>query len=155
MHELIFSSHFDRDKGQDYGRLLLKYIDSLHPRKAKEVAIWTATSSIPTKQGIESFHQRGGTIPPAYRIPAVSTWTVQTKPIYLPVKGVEGNFYRILPFEVTTDKNGHRGDFGIHRDANVEGSLGCIVMASDRFSDFEAKMKDLPEPEIVLTVIYS
>ena len=46
-------------------------------------------------------------------------------------KGVEGSFYQILPFEVPTD-GAIRGDFGIHFDANVPGSLGCIVLTTQR-----------------------
>jgi hypothetical protein len=59
------------------------------------------------------------------------------------VKGVEGNFYKIDPHAVTTDKGGFRGDFGIHRDANVPGSMGCIVMNAEKFALFEQTMKKL------------
>ncbi|GET43002.1 hypothetical protein [Microseira wollei] len=42
------------------------------------------------------------------------------------VKGIEGMFYPIKPF---VQVNGiQRGDFGIHADANVPGSAGCIVL---------------------------
>ena len=41
---------------------------------------------------------------------------------------------------MTTDKGTIRGDFGIHLDGNVPGSLGCIVMSQDRFDEFESKM---------------
>ena len=73
-------------------------------------------------------------------------------------KGVEGNFYQILPFEVKTDKGGVRGDFGIHKDANAPGSLGCIVMSDKRFKGFEGKMKELSAEgikDVPLFVSYS
>ena len=156
MHFLIFSQHFDRERGQDYGRLLLNHLEK------GTLNIWVSTSSVASKQDHEDFHQRGGLIPPQYRLsnPSQPTkWTVKTKPIPMPhVKGVSGNFYKIDPHMVTTDKGGSRGDFGIHLDANVEGSMGCVVMNSRRFSDFEDKMKDLALAgidQIPLFVVYS
>ncbi|MEY3827032.1 MAG: hypothetical protein RLZZ148_1850, partial [Cyanobacteriota bacterium] len=89
---LVFNQHFDRDKGVDWGRLSL---NTLNP--AKTITVWTATSSIDKKQHPESFHQKGGIIPPQYRC-GIPCWTVDTKPIFMSkVKGVEGNFYKINP----------------------------------------------------------
>ena len=111
------------------------------------------------KQYPESFHVRGGLIPPQYRCPKLPNYTVMTQPIPLPhIKGVEGNFYKIEPHFVTTDKGTIRGDFGIHLDGNAPGSLGCIVMSKDRFDDFEAKMEVLRDKSldsIALFVQYS
>ena len=135
---LIFNSHFDRDKGLDVGRLSICSIES------GTIQIWMAASSHSTKQYPESFHERGGYLPPEYRVPGLNNWTVDTRPVDLThVKGVEGNFYRIEPFEVQTDRGTTRSDFGIHLDANAPGSLGCIVMSGDRFSSFEQWMKTL------------
>ncbi len=132
---LLFTQHFDRDRGLDYGRL------SLNSLTEGTKCIWRATSSIASKQYPESFQERGGLIPPQYRCPKLPNYTVKTQPIALPhIKGVEGNFYKIDPYFVTTDKGTIRGDFGIHLDGNVPGSLGCIVMSQDRFNDFESKM---------------
>lgn len=159
MYELIFSQHFDREKGQDYGRLLLRKLDEKDVFNSRDVDIWVATSSHKNLQDEEDFHKRGGIIPPSYRCPELKSWIVDLKPIYLPrVKGVEGNFYRIVPYEVRTDKGGVRGDFGIHRDANVEGSLGCIVMSDKRFKSFEKRLTMLRSEGVryvPLTVIYS
>lgn len=136
MFFLIFSAHFDRDKGLDYGRLSLNSEDGM-------IQIWMATTSTANKQAPESFHQKGGMIPPHYRC-GIPCWQVQTIPIPMPhVQGVAGNFYKIDPHLVKTDKGGERGDFGIHLDANTPGSLGCIVMNGDRFHSFEAEMKKL------------
>ena len=137
-HFLSFTQHFDRDKGLDWGRL------SINSLILGVIDIWIATSSHASKQYAESFHERGGMLPPPYRVPGLKFYTVSTTPIPMPgTKGVEGNFYQILPFEVTTDKGGKRSDFGIHRDANAPGSLGCIVMSSDRFEQFEKAMSKL------------
>lgn len=156
MHFFIYSQQFDRDQGQDYGRLTLNHLEK------GTLNIWVATCSTASKQDQEDFHQKGGLIPPQYRLSSPSQptkYTVITSPIPMPqVKGVEGNFYKINPHDVVTDKGGHRGDFGIHRDANVIGSLGCVVMSGDRFTDFEAKMKDLALAgidEVPLFVQYS
>lgn len=128
---------FDRDKGLDYGRL------SLNSLTQGTKNVWVATTSQANSQQPESFHQKGGPIPPQYRC-KIKNWEVLTNPIPMPnLKGVEGNFYKIDPHTVTTDKGGFRGDFGIHLDANVPGSMGCIVMNRERFSDFESIMKKL------------
>ena len=135
---LLFTQHFDRDRGLDYGRL------SLNSLTEGTKCIWRATSSIASKQYPESFHVRGGMIPPQYRCPKLPNYTVMTQPIPLPhITGVEGNFYKIEPHFVTTDRGTVRGDFGIHLDGNAPGSLGCIVLDSDRFKDFESKMANL------------
>jgi hypothetical protein len=149
---LVFNQHFDRDYGLDWGRLSL---NQLNPDKT--LKIWTATSSVANLQKPEDFHQRGGIIPPHYRC-GIPCWTVKTAPISMPtIKGVEGNFYKIDPHIVTTDKGAKRGDFGIHRDANVPGSMGCIVLSDDRFKDFEAAMRSIKNlnPSIPLFVFYS
>jgi hypothetical protein len=154
--ELIFSMGFSTNPGKlQQGRLMLRDIVKNEVR-----GIWTATSSIPGRQGVEGFHQKGGLIPPAYRlVGGVKGWLVDPKPINLKAtKGVEGNFYRILPYAVTTDKGGQRGDFGIHLDANAPGSLGCIVMNKKQFTEFEAQMSDLRSQKVELVdlvVVYS
>ena len=146
---LLFSSHFDRDKGLDWGRL------SLNSLSYGTVDIWIATSSHATKQGAESFHYRGGLLPPQYRCPQLKNWFVETNPLPLPTtKGVEGNFYRICPFEVTTDRGGKRSDFGIHLDANNPGSMGCIVMDKLRFSNFELRMLRLKKTGLLAVPLF-
>ena len=133
---LLFTQQFDRDKGLDWGRL------SINNLRTGTSHIWRATSSYVNQQYPESFHERGGMLPPQYRVKDLSFYTVSTKPIPMShVKGVAGNFYQILPFEVVTDKGGKRSDFGIHKDANAPGSLGCIVTTDDRFAEFEDVMK--------------
>lgn len=150
---LVFSSHFDRDLGIDAGRLVL------HHTKLGHQAIWIAYSSHNSGQDREGFHKWGEMLPPQYRVKNLPHYTVFTCPEdSRHVKGVEGNFYRINPYEVVTDKGGIRSAFGIHRDANAPGSLGCIVMSDDRFRSFEQQMKSLwleGVSELPLIVVYS
>jgi GH24 family phage-related lysozyme (muramidase) len=139
---LDFAMGLDTDGRLEDGRLVLRSISEAGGRTHQ---VWVSTSSIASRQQPEDFHKKGGPIPPEYRVPNLKAWEVETTPIAMPhVKGVEGNFYKILPFLVKTDKGGERGDFGIHRDANTPGSLGCIVMSTgDRWNSFEAEMKRL------------
>ncbi|WP_206758297.1 hypothetical protein [Calothrix anomala] len=84
---------------------------------------------------------------------------MNTKPISMPDNpGVDGNFYKIDPHEVKTDEGGIRGDFGIHKDGNVPGSMGCIVMSPDRFQQFEKEITELAKDGVTslpLFVTYS
>lgn len=135
---LIFSAHFDRDKGLDFGRL------SLNDTNKGTKNIWIAASSTKTRQKAYSIHERGGFLPPQYRCHNLPNYFVDLKPIKLKhIPGVRGNFYKILPFAIRTDKGGRRSDFGIHWDADYPGSMGCIVMSKDRFRIFEEEVETL------------
>jgi hypothetical protein len=153
---LDFTMGLDTDGRLEEGRLVLR---SISEQGGRTHQIWVCTTSTANKQKPEDFHQKGGPIPPEYRVPNLRAWEVETTPIAMPgTKGVEGNFYKILPYLVKTDKGGDRGDFGIHRDANVPGSMGCPVMSAERFKAFEAEMKRLKElgyTKIPLFVTYS
>jgi hypothetical protein len=93
----------------------------------KEVNAYIATSSLRGRQGDHDWEQRGGVLPPNELLGVGKFYKVATTPLYMPdIKGVQGNFFPITPFEVETD-GATRGDFGIHFDANVPGSLGCVV----------------------------
>lgn len=149
MYFLFFSAHFNRDKGLDMGRLSLNSLDQ------GTFYIWMASSSYVGKQYPENFHSRGGFLPPQYRCQGLSHYFVKTAPINLEkTRGVRGNFYPILPYEVITDKNGKRSDFGIHLDADYPGSLGCIVMSAFRFEEFEKGMLEMREQKISLLPLF-
>lgn len=153
MYFLDFFMQFNRDPGLDQGRLCFRHLEM------GDLQVWKATSSTATKQDAESFHEKGGLIPPGYRIKNFKRWQVSTIPIFMPSNpGVAGNFYKITPHEIVTDKGGKRGDFGIHFDGNVPGSLGCPVLDGERFRLFEEEMKKLAQQNIVsipLFVTYS
>ena len=157
---LDFAMNLDRHAGNlAEGRLVLRSVSRKDGvTKGRTHVVWVCTTSTANKQGVEAFHQKGGPIPPEYRA-GIQAWEVNLSPIYMPDNaGVRGNFYKIDPHLVKTDKGGERGDFGIHLDANVPGSLGCPVMSSERFKSFEAEMKRLRElgyKKLPLFVTYS
>jgi hypothetical protein len=101
-----------------------------------------ATSSLPGRQFSGSWELKGGLLVPSANLPKGTNYSVSTQPLWMPdVKGVEGSFYQILPFEIKT-KGAIRGDFGIHFDARFPGSLGCIVLTTQRGWDvFRQSMK--------------
>lgn len=102
---------------------------------------YRATASIPGRQEDGSWNERGGLIPPG------KSYKVDVTPLYMPsVRGVEGNFYVISPYLVKT-AGATRGDFGIHFDANVPGSLGCVVLRTARgWEAFERDIRTIVKP---------
>lgn len=129
---LVLSGHYDRDPGLD------QYLLALIHAGRGQANEWLCTSSHAKGQQRGDQHKRGGLIPPVHHVPDLKMWEVDLDPIYMPNnKGVQGNFYRILPFLVKTSEGAQRGDFGIHYDANYPGSLGCPVMNKYNWNDFE------------------
>jgi hypothetical protein len=121
------------------GRLLL--LESLSPSIANT---YIATSGLPNNQSVTCLSSPGKGPIPANNVIGIDHYQVATTPIYMPgVKGVEGNFYKIDPHMVMV--NGvERGDFGVHFDANVPGSSGCVVLrTSVGWEAFEKDMKNL------------
>jgi hypothetical protein len=111
---------------------------------------YKATSSYKGFQYDGSWNQRGGLLPPTevlkQRRGANSFYEVNTTPIKMPnVKGVNGDFFQILPFAITMSNGVVRSDFGVHADkyndlqgydSNMpksgEGTLGCIGFQTGR-----------------------
>lgn len=134
---LFFTMQLDETPQINRGRLFLCDYEQGF------VGRWVATSSTGAKQGVKDWNIRGGVLPPTYELKnSLSFYTVATNPIDLRhVQGVEGNGYAITPFAVTTKDGGDRSDLLIHRDANVPGSMGCIVLGDGEFADFEKVFK--------------
>lgn len=144
---LVLSGHYDRDPGLD------QYILALIDCRKGQINEWRCTSSHANGQQKGDQHKKGGLIPPVHHVPKLKRWEVDLDPIYMPKhKGVRGNFYRILPFTVTTSKGGVRGDFGIHLDANAPGSLGCPVMNQYNWDDFEETIDYIRTRNIFKTI---
>lgn len=82
---------------------------------------WVATSGQPGYQHPGAYNTRMlGIAPPAKGM------RVNLNPYHLPnVRGVEGDFYAMVPYYVPGYR---RGDLGLHFDASVWGSSGCIVL---------------------------
>lgn len=100
-----------------YGKL------TLIRKKGDAGKVYHATSGCIGCQYWGSWKLKGkGCLPPAL------DYSISTQRLWLPhVKGVEGSFYAIAPFNVRVGSV-TRGDFGVHFDANVPGSAGCIVL---------------------------
>lgn len=80
-----------------------------------------ATSGLAGYQKAGDWRIKGrGYIPPSKQL-IPQQWSVSTQRLYMPdVKGVEGSFYAISPFEIRLPGVA-RGDFGIHFGANLPG----------------------------------
>lgn len=121
---------------------------------------YQASSGVPNWQFLGAWkYPRRGCLPPSDRIGA--HYHVETNRLYLPkVKGVEGSFWCIKPFSVRAD-GVMRSDLGVHFDANVLGSAGCIVLSGkhkqehfDSFKEAMRKLNRLGVYKIPLEVIY-
>jgi hypothetical protein len=131
---LIFSMQLDNTPQLNQGRLVLYDWEQGHINR------WVATSGLGMHQRIGGWSKQGGGVCPAtYQCnPTFANYWVQVEPLNLShIKGVEGNGYPMTPFAVRTKEGVTRSDLLIHRDANVPGSMGCIVLPDDEFSDFE------------------
>jgi hypothetical protein len=130
----VFSMPLDNTPQLNQGRLVLyDYDDGVLCR-------WVATTGLGQWQKIGGWSKQGGGVCPAtYQCnPSFSNYWVAVAPVDLShVKGVEGDGYPITPFAVRTKEGVQRSDLLIHRDANVPGSMGCIVLPTDEFDDFQ------------------
>jgi hypothetical protein len=130
---LVFSMPLDATPELNRGRLVL------WDWEKGQLGRWVATSGLGQYQKIGGWSkQGGGVIPAPYQCnPSFANYWVQVSAIDLShVKGVEGDGYPITPFAVRTKDGIERSDLLIHRDANVPGSMGCIVMSDGEFDDF-------------------
>jgi hypothetical protein len=131
---LIFSMDLDNTPQLNQGRL------GLYDYEQGHLGRWVATSGLGMYQRIGGWSKQGGGVCPAtYQgNPTFANYWVNVNPTDLShVKGVEGNGYEIAPFAVRTKEGVSRSDLLIHKDANAPGSLGCIVLPEDEFTDFE------------------
>ena len=151
---LLFTMQLENADNISKGRLVL--IDEQQGILGR----WVATSGLPNDQEVGDWSKpQGGEIPPTYQLESeLPFYQVETKPVDLrSLKGVEGNAYPILPNQVITKDGVSRSDLMIHRDANVPGSLGCIVLEGvEEFADFETTLaKYAKEDTIKLLVVYT
>jgi len=89
-------------------------------------------------------------------IPA-GEYKIPSEPYWLDTRGVEGDFFHITPDPVVSEK-GVRAELGIHFDANVPGTAGCIGVIREfgwrRFCDRMASIANLGVKSLPLTVKY-
>jgi hypothetical protein len=145
MHKLIFEMELKTSNLLLYGSLQLVYPDS------SQIDYLATSGCIQWQQPEDQWAVARGPIPAGdYEIP--------TEPYWLDTRGIEGWFFHIRPDPVVSPDGVVRGEFGIHFDANVPGSAGCIVLKNqsgwERFCD---RMKEIARSgvrRIPLQVIY-
>lgn len=125
MTHLLFTLDPRPSNGLLLGRLLLMDGPVMLER-------FNATSGLPGWQQSGDFNQVARGYIPRPDLVGISYYEVTTKGDFVtPAEqpGIAGNFYAITPSEVTV-KGVTRGLFGIHRDANVPGTNGCIGLVT-------------------------
>jgi hypothetical protein len=133
-HQLIFTMSLAVSQELIKGSLVLKY-------PSGEEINYLATSGLPDWQRPEDQWARGkGPIPAreGYRIP--------TTPYPLDTRGIEGYFFHITPDPVIGSGDRIRSELGIHYDANVPGTSGCIGLINrDGWNGFCRRMTKIAE----------
>jgi hypothetical protein len=111
-HHLNFTMPLCKSQSLITGILKLTYPDG-------QVIDYLATSGLPDYQRPDDEWIRGkGPIPEGeYQIP--------TEPYWVKTRGVEGLFFHITPDPVGSGDR-IRSELGVHYDANVPGTSGCI-----------------------------
>ena len=143
-YNLRFEMNLAPSNSLIYGSLNLCY-------PTGEVIRYMATSGCTGWQqpGDEWAIARGPLPAGEYRIP--------TTPYWLDTRGVEGWFFHITPDPVV-GSGGRRSELGIHFDANVPGSAGCLVLTNrsgwERFCDRLAEIAKNGVRSIPLHVKY-
>lgn len=128
-----------------YGNLQLLYPDN-------RAIDYIATSGCADWQQPGDEWQRGkGPIPAGeYEIPS--------EPYWVDTRGVEGDFFHITPDPVVSEY-GIRAELGLHFDANVPGSAGCVVLKNRegwrKFCDRLATIADKGVKFLPLAVKYN
>lgn len=114
--------------------------------KDKRQIEYVCTSGLPQYQYWESWKMAAhGPMPPCSDL-NVENYQVQIIPIDMrTIVGVSGLFYKVLPHIMRTDEY-RRSDFGIHWDANIPGTSGCIGFKDARdWGSFKMRMMQLQE----------
>jgi hypothetical protein len=138
---LHFVMQLDNTPALNMGRLFL-----IDPDQRGMVGRWVATSGLGNYQGVGGWsRQGGGCIPPTYQLSGnLSFYSVSTVSIWQDMNGLQSNTYKISPELVTTREGTQRSELLIHHSRfshPMSGSLGCIVLPEDEFSDFEKCFK--------------
>ena len=98
-----------------------------------------ATSGLPGNQGLDDIWVRGNG-----PIPNLPNLKISTEGVNIASNpGIRGMFFPIIPFTFRRADGHTRSDFGVHFDANVPGSAGCIVIRNrNTFDRFTAIMNE-------------
>jgi hypothetical protein len=118
-----------------------------------------ATSGLPGYQSADDHWRLGKGLIPSEEMIVNSPIRISTDGYPLETVGVEGYFFPILPEVFRRDDGYTRSEFGVHFDANVPGSSGCIVLPKrnefDIFIDLMQKANRAGRKEIPLKIVYS
>jgi hypothetical protein len=152
---LVYHAELTND-GDPHGRLELWDLGEYPIVRALERYI--ALSGLPGWQAWEDQDAKARGPLPRPDKAKIPCYQVATKPHWVSAAdqpGIAGNFYDILPSFVDND----RGLFGIHFDANVLGTAGCVgiknAIAWADFQDRMTKIAALGIEKIPLMVGYS
>jgi len=130
-HQLVFTMPLGKSQSLITGSLKLIYPDG-------QVIEYLATSGLPDWQRPTDQWVRGkGPIPKGddYQIP--------TEPYLVETRGVEGLFFHITPDPVGSGDR-VRSELGIHFDANVPGTSGCIGLINrEGWQGFCRRMRNI------------
>jgi hypothetical protein len=143
-HELVFTMPLGKSQSLITGSLKLIYADG-------QVIDYLATSGLPDWQRPGDQWVRGkGPIPAGeYEIP--------TEPYWVETRGVEGFFFHITPDPVGSGDR-IRSELGVHYDANVPGTSGCIGLTDwETWEGFCRRMRNIAAQRVEflpLTVQY-
>lgn len=144
MHRLIFTMQL-----QAATQLLLGNLQLIYPDGVK-IDYLATSGCIQWQQPEDQWAVGRGPIPEGdYQIPTIPYW--------LNTRGIEGWFFHIQPDRVSPSGI-LRSEFGIHFDANVPGTAGCIGVIREfgwrRFCDRMASIAKLGLKSLPLTVKY-
>jgi len=134
-HQLFFTMPLGKSQSLIMGSLKLIYPDG-------QVVDYLATSGLPDWQRPEDQWSRGkGPIPKGdYQIP--------TQPYWLDTRGVDGLFFHITPDPVGSGDR-IRSELGVHYDANVPGTSGCIGLINwEGWQGFCRRMRNIAALEV-------
>jgi hypothetical protein len=113
MYQLIFTMSLGVSQKLIVGSLKLYYPNG-------QIIDYLATSGLPDWQRQEDqwVRARGP-------LPAGENYEIPTQPYWLDTRGVEGLFFHITPDPVGSGDR-IRSELGVHWDANLPGTAGCI-----------------------------
>jgi hypothetical protein len=151
---LIYQQELRQSSSLLKGRLIA--YDNQDVKKDQE---YIAASGTVGNQQWDSLSAKGrGPIPRCSDV-GIEHYNVKTTPFdRRATKGIEGPFYHILPESVNI-RGINRSEFGIHFDANVPGSAGCIVIVNEpaweAFQKLMSHYKQAGLETVPLFVFYS
>jgi hypothetical protein len=130
-YQLIFTMPLATSQKLILGSLQLIYPDG-------QVINYLATSGLPDYQRPTDQWVRG-----KGPIPAGEEYQIPTQAYWVETRGVEGLFFHITPDPVGSGDR-IRSELGIHFDANVPGTSGCIgIITSEGWDGFCRRMRNI------------